>query len=114
MRRIAALVLVLGMFMVFAGEATAFVWHLGYGQAKNATKNFAKEVCREDPECKSWGVGPCLRRSESRFDCTMGVFYRDFFEPEDEAECDIVLHWGVDRAGYVALKRHGPPHCFQI
>ncbi|HVQ58692.1 MAG TPA: hypothetical protein VMS60_07270 [Solirubrobacterales bacterium] len=96
-----------------AGTASAFVWHMTYGQAKSATKEFAKESCREDSECVAWGVGKCTRRTESGFACEAGLFFRSPGSSE-EVECDIVLHWGADHAGYVKLKRHGPPHCFPV
>jgi hypothetical protein len=108
--RIKVLVLVLVAFFALTATASAFQWYMSYGQAKNSTKEFAKAFCNADRQCVGWGVGPCLRQSASRFDCTMGAFYKD---PEiGEVECDIVLHWGVSRSGYVALKRHGQPHCF--
>jgi hypothetical protein len=103
----------LAFLVLGAGTASAFVWHMTYGQAKSATKEFAKEACREDRECVGWGVGKCIRRTESGFACEAGLFFR---EPggSEEVECDIVLHWGVDHAGYMKLKRHGPPHCFPV
>jgi hypothetical protein len=102
--------LAVAILLLSTATASAFHWHLGYGQAKHATKEFAQTLCEEDRECVGWGVGQCNRRSESRIDCTMGVFYAGA-EPGTEIECDGVLHWGVDRAGYVALKNAGPPHC---
>ena len=109
--RIKLLVLaVAACFVLSTATASAFQWYMSYGQAKNATKEFAKVACKSDHKCVAWGVGSCLRRSSSRFDCTMGLFYK---EPEaEEVECDVVLHWGVNRSGYLALKRHGRPHCF--
>ncbi len=98
-------------FVALAGTAQAFQWHLRYGQAKHASRQFAEQVCREDRECSGWGVGQCYRASSSRFDCTIGLFYKGLYEPGDKAECDIVLHWGVDHAGYMKLKNYGDPHC---
>ena len=98
-------------FLAIGGTAQAFKWHMSYGQAKHATREFAEEFCREDVECDGWGVGKCYRASDSRFDCLMGAFYRNFNEPGDEVECDIVLHWGVDHAGYIKLKNYGRPNC---
>jgi hypothetical protein len=97
--------------VVGVSSADAFVWQMRYGQAKNATKNFAKESCAEDSECLGWGTGQCYRRSDSHFACEMGLFFSGV-EPEEEIECDVVLHWGASRDGYIVLKRHGPPHCF--
>jgi hypothetical protein len=109
--RLKLLVLAVAAFLVLStAAASAFQWYVSYGQAKNATKEFSKAFCEADRECVAWGVGSCQRRSSSRFDCVMGSFYED---PEaGEIECDMVLHWGVRRSGYLALKRHGPPHCF--
>lgn len=98
-------------FFVLVASASAFHWHLGYGQAKHATKEFAEAFCKADPECDGWGVGTCHRRSESRVDCLMAAFFEEEPEPGKEVECDIMLHWGVDREGYIALKNHGPAHC---
>jgi hypothetical protein len=104
-----ALLAVAGL-LVMAGSADAFKWRMAYGQAKSESKVFAKETCREIPECTGWGVGPCLRRSPSRFDCTIGIFARGV-EPGEEIQCDQVLHWGVNRSGVVVLKNFGRPHC---
>jgi hypothetical protein len=108
--RRAVLVALLGLLLLGAATAVAFHWHLSYGQAKNESKQLAKALCAEDRECIGWGVGQCFRASDSRFDCAVGFFYEGK-QPGEEVECDIVLHWGVDHAGYVKLKRHGPPHC---
>jgi hypothetical protein len=95
----------------FTGTAEAFHWHLGYGQAKHASKEFAYAVCKAEGKCTGYGVGGCKRISDSRIDCPIGLFYADQPEPGQETECEMLLHWGVDHAGYLALKRHGPPHC---
>jgi hypothetical protein len=108
------LVMTVAAFFVLVAVAAAFQWHMSYGQAKHSTREFAQAFCEEDRECVAWGVGPCLRRSSSRFDCTMGAFYKNFYEPGDEAECDIALHWGVSRSGYVTLKNHGLPNCHRV
>jgi hypothetical protein len=90
--------------------ADAFVWHMSYGQAKNATKEFAKEACAQDGKCLGWGTGQCYRKSQSHFACAMGLFFAGA-ELGEEVECDMVLHWGVSASGYMVLKRHGRPHC---
>jgi hypothetical protein len=100
--------------LALAGTAQAFQWHMRYGQAKHATREFAEQLCHEDRQCTGFGVGQCNRVSNSRYDCTMGAFYQGFYEPGDEVECDIVLHWGVDHAGFVKLKNYGSPNCRQI
>lgn len=97
-------------FFLLAGTAQAFHWHLGYGQAKHASKEVAQELCEGERECTGWGVGQCVRRSDSRIDCRIGSFFPGE-EPGEEVECDTTLHWGVDSGGYVRLKNHGPPHC---
>lgn len=96
--------------LLVPASADAFKYRLDYGQAKNASKEFAKELCDELPECEAYGVGSCTRRALSRFTCIIGVFYPGQFGPQEE-ECDIALHWGVSYSGYVALKNHGPTHC---
>ena len=101
-------------FFVLVGSAQAFHWHMRYGQAKHASREFVEQLCREDPECTGYGVGQCLRKSESRFDCVVGTFYAETPGPGEETECNVVLHWGVNRAGYIALKRHGQPRCFLV
>lgn len=107
-----ALLAVAGL-LVLAGSAEAFQWHMSYGQAKNESKIFAKETCNEISDCTGWGVGACIRRSSSRFDCTIGIFGPGR-EPGEEIECDQVLHWGVNRAGIVVLKNFGRPACHVI
>lgn len=112
--RLKVLVLTVTAFFALVATASAFHWHLGYGQAKHATREFAEAFCEEDRDCVAWGVGRCVRRSDSRVDCTMGAFYKDFYEPGDEVECDIVLHWGVNRSGYIDLKNYGSPNCHRL
>jgi hypothetical protein len=112
--RIRVVVSALAAFFLLAAGAQAFQWHMSYGQAKHASKEFAKEACRGDKECARYGVGPCLRASESRFDCIVEFFYAEAPEPGKEVQCDIVLHWGVDKSGFLALKNYGKPHCFVL
>jgi hypothetical protein len=101
-------------FFVLAGSAQAFQWHMSYGQAKNASKEFVKGVCAQENECTSWGAGQCYRRSQSRFDCEVGTFYKNSPNIGEETECTIALHWGASQSGYVVLKNHGPVHCFRV
>jgi hypothetical protein len=105
---------VLLVFLALVGSAQAFQWHMRYGQAKHASKEFVEQACREDRKCTGYGVGKCVRISESRFDCEVGTFYAESPGPGEETECNVLLHWGVNRAGYMVLKRHGTPHCFLI
>ncbi len=102
------------VFLALAGTAQAFQWHLGYGQAKHATKEFAEETCRSDHKCVAYKVGSCKRASESRVDCAAGFLYKGVNEPGDEVVCALILHWGVNHSGEVALKRHGRPSCSQV
>jgi hypothetical protein len=101
------------VFALMVGTAQAFTYHMRYGQAKNATKELAKTSCAEDIECRGYGVGSCHRVSESRFDCVMALFYAGP-TPEEEIECNTMLHWGASYSGYVQLKNHGRPYCFPI
>lgn len=98
-------------FLCLVGVAQGFQWHLGYGLAKHATKEFAEETCRSERKCVAYHVGPCKRRSESRVDCAAGFLYKGVNEPGDEIVCAILLHWGVSHSGELALKRHGRPQC---
>lgn len=109
--KIKVLVLAVAAFFALTTAASAFHWHLGYGQAKHGTREFAQALCEEDHKCVGWGVGHCSRLSDSRIDCVMGLFYENFYEPGDEAECDAVLHWGVSHSGQVVLKNHGLLNC---
>lgn len=108
-----AAVCLLAFLAIGVASAEAFVWHMRYGQAKNATKAFARESCNEDTECLGWGTGQCYRKSQSRFDCEMALFYAGI-EPGEEIECNILLHWGASHSGYVTLKNHGRPYCFAV
>ncbi len=101
-------------FLVLVSSADAFQWHMRYGQAKHASRVFIQEACREDHECTGYGVGQCSRISSSRFDCEAGLFYANTPGLGEELECNIALHWGVSYSGYVVLKNHGQPHCFQV
>lgn len=112
--RIKVLVLAVAAFFAIVTTASAFHWHLGYGQAKHATREFAQALCEEDHKCVAYGIGRCIRRSDSRIDCGLGTVEKNFYEPGDEVECDLVLHWGVDREGYIALKNHGLPNCHRL
>lgn len=96
-----------------AGSAQAFQWHMSYGQAKNASKALAKELCQGVSDCTGYSVGQCIRKSESRFDCVIGLFSSGA-EPGEEVECDVVLHWGASRGGYIALKNRGPFQCHPV
>ena len=112
-KTIIAVTCVLASIALGAATADAFVWHMSYGQAKNSTKEVARELCREDRECIRWAVGPCRRKSESSFSCEMAHFFRGA-EPGEEIKCTIILHWGVEKGGYIDLKRAGRPHCAAI
>jgi hypothetical protein len=101
----------LAVSLTLVSTAEAFKWHLGYGQAKHATKVFAEETCRLDHKCIAYAVGPCDRASDSRVDCLAGLLYKGVAEPGDEVACNIVLHWGVSRSGEMVLKKHGRPDC---
>lgn len=93
--------------------ASASRWHMNYRQAKFVTRKRAAFVCRQTSECEGSGAGRCLRRSSSRFDCVMGLFFPGEEGPE-EIECNYLLHWGVARGGYISLRHQGHPHCFAI
>ncbi|HET9162272.1 MAG TPA: hypothetical protein VFN89_02350 [Solirubrobacterales bacterium] len=99
----------MAMFLCLAATAQAFVWHLGAGQAKHATKEFAAATCKSERRCVAYG--PCKRASESRVDCAAAFLYKGVSEPGDEVACAILLHWGVNHNGEIALKRHGRPTC---
>jgi len=102
------------LFFLLVGSAQAFHWHIGYGQAKHESKLLAQETCKHDKKCTGYGVGRCSRISESRVDCEIGLFYANPQVPEEEVECNLSLHWGVNPAGEVVLKNYGKPHCFQV
>lgn len=114
MRNSVAIAALAVSFLAFVGTATAFQWHLGYGQAKHETRLFAEETCRAERKCIAYAVGPCKRVSESRIDCVAGLLYKGVAEPGDEVACDIVLHWGVNHSGQVVLKNHGSPNCRKV
>lgn len=112
--RIGVAIAVLAAFMCLAATAEAFEWHLGYGQAKHATREFAEGTCRAERKCIGYAVGPCKRVSNSRIDCLAGLLYKGVSEPGDEVACNIVLHWGVNHNGEIALKNHGSPNCREV
>jgi hypothetical protein len=105
------IVAVLAALLCLAASAQAFVWHLGFGQAKHATKEFVEETCRLERKCIADRVGSCKRASESRVDCAAAFLYKGVNEPGEEIVCAILLHWGVNHHGEIALKRHGRPTC---
>lgn len=112
--RISVAIAALAASLILVGTAEAFQWHLGYGQAKHATRVFAEESCREDHKCIGYAVGPCERVSESRVDCLAGLLYKGVAEPGDKVACNIVLHWGVSHSGQLVLKNHGSPNCRKV
>jgi hypothetical protein len=101
-------------FLCLVGAAQGFQWHLGYGQAKHATKEFAEQTCHREHKCVAYHVGPCKRQSESRVDCAAAFLYKGITEPGDEVACALILHWGVSHNGELALKRHGKPKCQRV
>ena len=109
--KVKVVIAALAAFLCLTATAQAFVWHLGYGQAKHATQEFAEATCKGDRKCVAYKVGPCKRASESRVDCAPGFLYKGVSEPGDEVVCVILLHWGVNHHGEVALKNHGRPAC---
>ncbi len=111
--RVKLVVSVLAAFFLLAASAQAFQWHMSHGQAKHLSREFAEVACHQDHKCSGYGVGQCLRASESRFDCEVGLFYAEEPEPGEETECNITLHWGVGHSGAVELKNYGKPHCFR-
>ena len=104
----------LAAFLCLVGAAQGFQWHLGYGQAKHATKEFAEGTCHTEHKCVAYHVGPCKRQSASRVDCAAGFLYKGIDEPGDQVVCALILHWGVSHNGELALKRHGKPRCQRI
>jgi hypothetical protein len=104
----------LAAFFCLVGAAQGFQWFLPYGQAKQATKEFAEETCRSEHKCVAYHVGPCKRVSHSRVDCGAAFLYKGIKEPGDEVVCAIDLHWGVSHNGELALKRHGAPRCQRV
>jgi hypothetical protein len=109
--RVKLLVSVLAVFFLFVAGAQAFQWHMSHGQAQHSSKEFAEVACHQDKKCSGYEVGQCLRRTESRFDCEVELFYADQPKPEEEVECNMVLHWGVNHTGVVVLKNYGKPRC---
>ncbi len=110
MRVKAVIAVTLTALVLSAGSANAFQWHMRFGQAKNASKEYTKDLCADLRECIGWGVGQCYRQSNSRFDCTIGTWFPGK-EAGEEIECRQVLHWGASYSGYVVLKNAGRPNC---
>jgi hypothetical protein len=96
---------------VWAVPADASQSHLKYPQAKHESRLFVEELCRQDSDCTAYGMGGCRRMSSSRIDCLVGIFYADLPKVGEETQCAIVLHWGIDQRGLVALKNYGQPNC---
>lgn len=112
--KVKVVIAALAAFLCLVATAQAFVWHLGYGQAKHATKEFAQATCQSERHCVGYRAGPCRRASESRVDCVAAFLYKGIKEPGDEVACAIILHWGVNHNGEIVLKRHGRPKCEQV
>jgi hypothetical protein len=104
-----ALLLAAAVFLLSAGTAQAFVWHLSFYKAKAATKSYERENCERDAKCIAYGAS-CERISESRIDCLGGTVDETAY---GELECTSVYHWGVNRAGYTKL-RIGHPRCYYL
>jgi hypothetical protein len=52
-------VAVIASFFLLVAGAQAFHWHLGYGQAKHSSKEFAEAACKHEHLCTGFGVGSC-------------------------------------------------------
>jgi hypothetical protein len=102
----------LAAFLLLAGSAEAFQWHMRYGQAKHASRQYAVGACEQIGECTAFAVGQCYRISASRFDCQIGIFTPGV--ETEEIECNQMLHWGVSYTGRVQLKNSGEPNCFAV
>jgi hypothetical protein len=98
-------------FCIFASSAEAS-YFLPYSLAKRENDQFAKQICAKERQCTGWG-SRCERITRSRIDCIAADF-SEGYEPGEELECTIPMHWGVSYRGYVQLKRHGSPRCFSI
>lgn len=96
--------------LVFVVPAEGY-YILRYGQAKNHTRVYSKEVCQTVQGCTAWGVGRCERLATRRFRCLYANWHRPSYVDEEEIECQQVLHWGV-RRGYVALVGKGRVRCY--
>lgn len=93
-------------------------YYMTYRQAKSETAEFAAESCRNS--CVASRAGPCRRRSPRALSCVMVHTYAFLPEPGEEidgpveVDCHTLMHWGVNRRGYIVLKRASKPHCFNI
>lgn len=101
-------------FFVIVGSAQAFVWHLRVSTARHETERFIRGICEEEgPECTAWAGYRCNRISESRVDC-LAATWGPGYSIEEEIECYLTLHWGVNYEGVVALKNHGQARCISV
>jgi len=98
-------------FFAIVGSASAFVWHLSVSTARHESERLMRAVCEEEAECTGWAAARCTRISESRVDC-VGAWWSPGYSIEEEEQCYLTLHWGVNYHGVVALKNRGPLKCF--
>jgi hypothetical protein len=98
-------------FCVLVSNAEAS-YFLPYGVVKRESDAFAKSVCHKARNCTAYG-SRCERITRSRIDCIAADFLEGY-EPGEEIECTIPLHWGISYRGTLQLKRHGSPHCVSI
>lgn len=94
-----------------AASSADAAWFMRYGQAKAESKRYSKESCESSRECTAWGVGKCVRRSESSFSCLIANWFYPPNTGEEDIECKQVLHWGVRHGGIIVLKNAGEAHC---
>lgn len=105
------LVLALLAVLVFAASAEASRWYVGYGQAKNTAKLYAKQSCERESDCVAYGPGKCARRSSSRFDCLVYAYYPGV-EVGEEIECRRIAHVGVSSSGFVQVLSTSRQYCY--
>lgn len=106
---VVAFLAVAAVMVVWAGSAQAWHWHLPYNAAKKENRRFAEALCSSDPECIAYAWNVCERITDSRVDCFVGTWYE---EAEGETHCRMLMHWGVNRRGYVVLKGRGKMRCY--
>lgn len=86
-------------------------WYMRYNQAKAESKRYSEESCESSRDCTAWGVGKCVRRSQSSFSCLIANWFYPPNAGEEDIECQQVLHWGVRQGGIIVLKNTGEPYC---
>lgn len=96
MRKLGSLAAVVLAMLVIAPAAEG-AWYMAYGQAVNAARGAARELCNERAECYRSGA-ECRRVNRQRFSCEGWNVDADIY---GDITCAWIEYIGVGYGGYI-------------